>query len=104
MTRLGAQTRMLPVVRGFRTMTVEDFLAGIEDGQYSWTWAASDARRRIAARTLRAWLVQRFGDLGRPVEPEFAAEWWAFDLPGSVRPAGRRMPIHGEIGRVRSRR
>ena len=81
MTRLGAETRALPVVRGFRTMTVEGFLTGIEDGQYSWTWAASDARRRLAARTLRTWLVQRFGNLGRPVEPEFSAEWWAFDLP-----------------------
>ena len=83
MTRLGAETRVLPVVRGFRTMTVEHFLTGIEDGQYSWTWAASDARRRMAARTLRAWLVRRFGNLGRPVEPEFAAEWWAFDLPAN---------------------
>ena len=81
MARLGAETRTLPVVRGFRTMTVEHFLTGIEDGQYSWTWAASDARRRMATRTLRAWLVRRFGNLGRPVEPEFAAEWWAFDLP-----------------------
>ena len=81
MTRLGAQARALPVVRGIRTMTVEGFLTGIEDGQYSWTWAASDARRRSAARVLRAWLVRRFGNLGRPVEPEFAAEWWAFDLP-----------------------
>jgi ubiquinone/menaquinone biosynthesis C-methylase UbiE len=86
MTRLGAETRMLPVVRGFRTMTVEHFLMGIEDGQYSWTWGASDTRRRMAARTLRAWLVRRFGDLERPVEPEFAAAWWAFDLPRTSRP------------------
>ena len=83
MKRLGAKPRTLPVVRGFRTMTVEHFLTGIEDGQYSWTWAASDARRRMAARTLRAWLVRRFGNLARPVEPEFAAEWWAFDLPAN---------------------
>ncbi len=87
MTRLGAKTRALPVVRGFRTMTVERFLTGIEDGQYSWTWAASDARRRMAARTLRAWLVGRFGNLRRPVEPEFAAEWWAFDLPEQLEPS-----------------
>jgi ubiquinone/menaquinone biosynthesis C-methylase UbiE len=87
MSRLGAETRMLPVVRGFRTMTVEGFLTGIEDGQYSWTWAASEARRRKAARILRAWLVRRFGNLGRPVEPEFAAEWWAFDLPERFEPS-----------------
>ena len=83
MTYMGAEIRALPVVHGFRTMTVQGFLTGIEEGQYSWTWAASDARRRMAARTLRTWLVQRFGNLGRPVEPEFAAEWSAFDLPES---------------------
>jgi len=87
MTRLGAETRMLPVVRGFRTMTVESFLSGIDDGRYSWTWAATEARRRQAVRTLRAWLVRRFGDLRRPVEPEFAAEWWAFDLPEPFEPS-----------------
>lgn len=87
MSRLGAETRRLPVVRGFRTMTVESFLIGIEDGQYSWTWAATEARRRQAARTLRTWLVRRFGDLRRPVEPEFAAEWWAFDLPERLEPS-----------------
>jgi ubiquinone/menaquinone biosynthesis C-methylase UbiE len=80
MTRLGAQARPLPVVRGRRTLTVDRFLTGIEDGHYSWTWPATDERRRQAARKLRAWLVRRFGNLGRPVEPQFAAEWWAFDL------------------------
>jgi ubiquinone/menaquinone biosynthesis C-methylase UbiE len=81
MSALGAEIRALPVVRGGRTMTVERFLTGIEEGQYSWTWAATDTRRRSAARSLRTWLVGRFGDLGRPVEPRFSAEWWAFDLP-----------------------
>lgn len=80
MTRLGAQVRPLPVVRGMRTLTVERFLIGIEDGHYSWTWPATDERRHQAARRLRAWLVRRFGNLGRPVEAQFAAEWWAFDL------------------------
>lgn len=80
MKGLGAQVRPLPVVRGRRTLTVERFLTGIEDGHYSWTWPATDERRRQAARRLRTWLVRRFGNLGRPVEPQFAAEWWAFDL------------------------
>jgi hypothetical protein len=81
MVQLGTQVRVLPMVRGRRTMTVEGFLVGIEDGQYSWTWAATEDQRRQAARTLRAWLVRRFGNLGRPVESQFVAEWWAFDLP-----------------------
>ncbi|MGZ5298526.1 MAG: class I SAM-dependent methyltransferase, partial [Actinomycetota bacterium] len=89
MLGLGARVRPLPVVRGRRTLTVDRFLTGIEDGQYSWTWPATDERRRHAARRLRAWLVRRFGDLGRPVEPRFAVEWWAFDLSHRV---ARRQP------------
>lgn len=81
MTGLGAQVRSLPVVRGRRSLTVERFLTGIEDGHYSWTWPATDERRVQAAQRLRSWLVRRFGNLGRPVEAQFAAEWWAFDLP-----------------------
>ena len=81
MAGLGARVRPLPLVRGRRTLTVEHFLTGIEDGHYSWTWPATDERRRQVARKLRALLVRRFGNLARPVEPQFAAEWWAFDLP-----------------------
>ena len=81
MAGLGAHVRPLPLVRGTRTLTVERFLAGIEDGHYSWTWPATEERRRQAARRLRTALLHRFGNLRRPVEPRFAVEWWAFDLP-----------------------
>lgn len=81
MAGLGARVRPLPLVRGRRTLTVEHFLTGIEDGHYSWTWPATEERRRQAAGRLRTWLVRRFGNLGRAVEPQFSAEWWAFDLP-----------------------
>ncbi len=40
--RLGAQVRPLPVVRGSRTLTVDEFLAHIEAGRYSWTWQATN--------------------------------------------------------------
>ncbi len=82
--RLGARVRPLPVVRGRRTLTVDEFLAHIEAGRYSWTWQATDECRREATRKLRVWLARRFGDLARPVEPQFAVEWWAFDLPDRV--------------------
>lgn len=81
MRSLGAQVRPLPVVRGRRTLTVDEFLAHIEAGRYSWTWQVTDDCRRETTRKLRPWLARRFGDLARPVEPEFAVEWWAFDLP-----------------------
>jgi ubiquinone/menaquinone biosynthesis C-methylase UbiE len=84
MRGLGARVRPLPLVRGRRTLTVDRFLTGIEDGHYSWTWPATEERRRLAARRIRSSLVRRFGNLKRPVEPQFAAEWWAFDLPDRV--------------------
>ena len=86
MAQLGARVRPLPLVSGGRTLTVDRFLTGIEEGEFSWTWPASATRRRQVAQKLRAWLAGRFGNLGRPVEPRFAVEWWAFDLPdGRVR-------------------
>jgi SAM-dependent methyltransferase len=81
MGMLGAHGRCLPPVRGRRSLTLERFLHHIERGHYTWTWHASERQRTHAVRRLRAWLHRRFGDLDRPVEPEYVVEWWAFDLP-----------------------
>jgi SAM-dependent methyltransferase len=81
MAMLGARGRHLPTVRGHRSLTLEGFLHHIERGHYTWTWHASQHQRTHAVRRLRAWLHRRFGDLDRPVEPEYLVEWWAFDLP-----------------------
>jgi SAM-dependent methyltransferase len=81
MAALGAQGRRLPPIRGRRSLTLSRFLHHIERGHYTWTWAASERERLHAVRRLRSWLHRRFGDLDRPVEPEYLVEWWAFDLP-----------------------
>lgn len=81
MTTFGARARRLPAVRGRRSLTLDRFLHHIERGHYTWTWQAAERERAHAAHRLRAWLHRRFGDLDRPVEPEYFVEWWAFDLP-----------------------
>jgi ubiquinone/menaquinone biosynthesis C-methylase UbiE len=90
MAMMGAQGRRLPPVRGRRHLTMERFLHHIERGHYTWTWPASEAARERAAERLRAWLARRYGDLSRPVEPEYVVEWWAFELPRRQLGAGRR--------------
>ena len=80
MSKLGARCHQLPPIRGRRALTLNQFLEHIEQGHYTWTWPVPEAERRGASRRVRAWLDRRFGDLDRPVEPEYTIEWWAFDL------------------------
>lgn len=89
MAVLGSLGRQLPPVRGRRSLTLNRFLHHIERGHYTWTWPASERDRRHAVRRLRSWLHRRFGDLDRPVEPEYLVEWWAFDLPCRSLPSPR---------------
>jgi len=89
MTALGARGRQLPPIRGRRSLTLNRFLHHIERGHYTWTWPASEHDRVHAVHRLRTWLHQRFGDLDRPVEPEYLVEWWAFDLPREVLASSR---------------
>lgn len=91
MSILGTPGRRLPTVRGRRTLTLERFLDHIEAGHYTWTWTATERQRVEGVRSLRAWLHHKFGNLDRPVEPHYAVEWWAFDLP-HLRPGSRLAP------------
>ncbi len=90
MAVFGARGRRLPLVRGRRSLTLDRFLHHIERGHYTWTWPASERERLHAVQRVRSWLHRRFGDLDRPVEPEYLVEWWAFDLPLRPLVAGRR--------------
>ena len=77
----GAEGRVLPVVRGRRTLTIAGFLKNMERGVYTWTWAASPLMRRRAVWEVRRWAHRNVGKLDRPVEPMFEIEWRAFRLP-----------------------
>jgi SAM-dependent methyltransferase len=76
-----ATCRVLPVVRGRRTLTISAFLKNMERGLYTWTWAADPSTRHRAVREVRRWARKNVGRLDRPVEPEFQIEWRAFRLP-----------------------
>ena len=82
MAEHGAIGRVLPVVRGTRTLTITAFLRNMERGVYTWTWAAPRSTRRRAVREVRRWARRHLGRLDRPVEPEFEIEWRAFRLAG----------------------
>jgi ubiquinone/menaquinone biosynthesis C-methylase UbiE len=82
MAELGATGRLLPVVRGRRTLTISAFLRNMERGVYTWTWAAPRSVRHRAVRQTRRWARQMVGRLDRPVEPEFEIEWRSFRVDG----------------------
>ena len=82
MDRHRATLRILPSIRHEGEDTLEEFLEGIEDGRWSWTWPASDAARRRAVARIRPWAAERFGPLDRVERYEFATVWRAYDLPG----------------------
>ena len=82
MAEHGAIGRVLPVVRGTRTLTIMAFLRNMERGVYTWTWAAPRSTRCRAVREGSAVGSATTGRLDRPVEPEFEIEWRAFRLAG----------------------
>lgn len=82
MDRHRATLRILPSIRHEGEDTLEEFLDGIDQGRWSWTWSVPDDARRRAVRELRPWAVQRYGPLDRVERYEFATVWRAYDLPG----------------------
>lgn len=81
MAGLGAVLRTLPPIREGGTATLEEFVEGIEENRYSWTWPASDDLRLRAAAELRPWAEERFGSLREPGPFEHDTVWRAYDLP-----------------------
>lgn len=80
MHECGAERTAIRVVRGERTLTIAAFLGNMQRGLYTWTWAADRGTRKDAVAEVRAWARARFGDLHRPVEPQFQIEWRTFRL------------------------
>lgn len=81
MEDLGARPRALPAIREVGEETLGEFLEGIEENRYSWTWSVSDEVRRRAATELRAWMRERFGDFDSARRDDFDLNWRAYDLP-----------------------
>jgi ubiquinone/menaquinone biosynthesis C-methylase UbiE len=80
MEGLGATPRALPEVHEAAFDSLEDFLDGIEESRYSWTWGVPDDVRLGAVADLRPWAQQRFGRLDEATPRPHATRWAAFDL------------------------
>jgi SAM-dependent methyltransferase len=80
MTELGARARELPSVHEGGTDTLDEFIEGIEENRYSWTWPLSDDQRLRAAAEVRSWAEERFGPLDERQPFEHATRWLAYDL------------------------
>jgi SAM-dependent methyltransferase len=83
MAALGRRVRPLPPIQHTMTDTLGDFMAGIEENRYSWTWRLSEDVRMSATAELRLWARERFGDLDAPMPVEPGAGWRAYDTTGS---------------------
>jgi len=86
MAALGRRFRPLTPIRHISTDSLEDFILGIEENRYSWTWRLPDDVRMRALEHFRPWARERFGDLEEPVPFEFDTEWRAYDTHGSRTP------------------
>lgn len=77
----GARVRLLPEVPEPRTYTYAELIDRIDDGLYSFTWAADEATRRRAAAALRTWARDNLGPLDELREHHWTVRWRAYDLP-----------------------
>jgi SAM-dependent methyltransferase len=80
MASLGARPRELPPVHEGGDEPLGEFVDGIRDNLYSWTWNVPDDLRLRAHAELRRWAADRFGDLGERRPFEHATRWRAYDL------------------------
>lgn len=77
----GAEIRIHPRVLEDVTVTLDEFLEGIEQDRYSWTWRVPEDVRIRAAEEIRSWAAERFGPVDEPAPFEQAHVWHAYDLP-----------------------
>ena len=81
MRRHGAEIRELPRLLEDVIVTVDEFLEGIEQNRYSWTWKVPDQVRLRAAAEIRPWATERFGSVNEPGSFKQAHVWHAYGLP-----------------------
>jgi SAM-dependent methyltransferase len=77
----GARTRELPPVPFEHRAPIEEQIAHLQDGLFSWTWPLDPETRRRAAEEVRAWARQEYGDLEEPRAMAGELRYRAYDLP-----------------------
>lgn len=81
MEATGATVRTLVPAVERSTEPLEEFVRGIEEGEFSFTWRVDEATRLRAAAAVRRWAEERFGSLDAPIEKPVPLVWRAYDLP-----------------------
>ena len=82
LARRGASLRILPSPYESFEEPLEEFVRGIQENRYSWTWAVPEDVRLRAVAEIRPWVQERFGSLDESWEFSLATTWRAYDLPG----------------------
>lgn len=82
MAELGATKRDLPPITDVERNGIEEFIEGIAQNAYSWTWKVEDPTRlaQVAAE-VRRWAEDRYGPLADIPRQTFEVVWVAYDLP-----------------------
>jgi SAM-dependent methyltransferase len=77
----GARWRRLPAIVESSNEPLAEFIGGMEQNVYSWTWPVPQERRIRAAAAVRTWAAERFGPLDRPYPYHSELLWRAYDVP-----------------------
>ncbi|HKE53457.1 MAG TPA: class I SAM-dependent methyltransferase [Actinomycetota bacterium] len=80
---LGAAVRLMPPIPQEEEESLGEFLDGIAEGRWSWTWNVSEGARLSAVEELRPWSEERYGPLDRISRVELETVWRAYDLPAA---------------------
>lgn len=82
MDALGAVKRQLPPITDVERDGVEEFMDGIVQNRFSWTWKVKDPTLlgQVAAQ-VRRWAEDRYGPLGELPRETYEVVWDAYDLP-----------------------
>jgi SAM-dependent methyltransferase len=76
-----ATIRKLPVLVEDVAVSLDEFIEGIEENRYSWTWRVPEDVRLRAVAEIRRWAAERFGPVDDAGRFEQAHVWHAYDLP-----------------------
>jgi SAM-dependent methyltransferase len=77
--RLGLTGRRLPPLENRSSVRLEDLIAALERGEFSYAWRMDERTRRRAAHEARAWARERYGPLEEPRPALNVIRWRAYE-------------------------
>jgi SAM-dependent methyltransferase len=79
--RYGGSLRILPPAYESFEESLEDFVRGIEENRYSWTWPIPEDVRLRTVAEIRPWAKEWLGSLYAVQTFSISTTWRAYDLP-----------------------